>query len=98
MIHATNLEEHVLAPSAAESLRFGLRDAARVLRPPIVLVRRGYLFAKRMIDVTACVAILPVALAVMAFCALLIWLDDPGPILFTQLRTGKGGKRFRMYK
>ena len=30
--------------------------------------------------------------------ALAIWIDDPGPIFFVQMRTGKGGRRFPMYK
>ncbi|MCI0729212.1 MAG: sugar transferase [Chloroflexi bacterium] len=30
--------------------------------------------------------------------AVLIWLDDPGPVFFRQMRTGKGGRRFAMYK
>jgi len=30
--------------------------------------------------------------------ALLIVLDSPGSVFFPQLRTGKGGRRFRMYK
>ena len=29
---------------------------------------------------------------------LLVYIDSPGPIFFSQLRTGKGGHRFRMYK
>jgi lipopolysaccharide/colanic/teichoic acid biosynthesis glycosyltransferase len=34
----------------------------------------------------------------MGVCAVLIWLNDPGPILFRQERTGKGGRRFTMFK
>jgi lipopolysaccharide/colanic/teichoic acid biosynthesis glycosyltransferase len=34
----------------------------------------------------------------MAVCAVVIWVDDPGPVLFRQPRTGKGGRRFLMYK
>ncbi|MCI0575264.1 MAG: sugar transferase [Chloroflexi bacterium] len=34
----------------------------------------------------------------MAICAALIWIDDPGPIFFKQKRTGKGGRRFTMFK
>jgi lipopolysaccharide/colanic/teichoic acid biosynthesis glycosyltransferase len=41
---------------------------------------------------------LPFLLPLFLVCALLIWLDDPGPIFFKQARTGKGGARFRMYK
>jgi lipopolysaccharide/colanic/teichoic acid biosynthesis glycosyltransferase len=35
---------------------------------------------------------------VIGLCALLIWIEDPGPIFFTQLRTGKGGARFKIFK
>ena len=45
-----------------------------------------------------CVAVLPLALLLMALCALAIRLEGPGPIVFAQLRTGRGGRRFRMYK
>jgi lipopolysaccharide/colanic/teichoic acid biosynthesis glycosyltransferase len=41
--------------------------------------------------------LLPV-LPVMLACAVCIWLEDPGQVLMAQLRTGRGGKRFRMYK
>jgi lipopolysaccharide/colanic/teichoic acid biosynthesis glycosyltransferase len=41
---------------------------------------------------------LPIFLPVVAVCAVLIWLNDPGPIFFRQKRTGKGGRRFTMYK
>lgn len=34
----------------------------------------------------------------MLLCALVIWLDDRGPIFFARPRTGKGGRRFVMYK
>ncbi|HET6305192.1 MAG TPA: sugar transferase, partial [Myxococcota bacterium] len=53
---------------------------------------------KRLLDVAFCLAILPFALVLMGLCAALIWLDDGGPVIFTQERTGKGGRRFRMFK
>jgi lipopolysaccharide/colanic/teichoic acid biosynthesis glycosyltransferase len=37
-------------------------------------------------------------LLVLGVCAVLVWLDDPGPIFFKQLRTGQGGRRFKMLK
>jgi lipopolysaccharide/colanic/teichoic acid biosynthesis glycosyltransferase len=53
---------------------------------------------KRALDLTLSAAALPVALPLMAVCALAIAATDPGPIFFSQLRTGRGGRRFRMVK
>jgi lipopolysaccharide/colanic/teichoic acid biosynthesis glycosyltransferase len=42
---------------------------------------------------------LPLLLPLFALCAILIKIDSPsGPIMFTQKRTGKGGRTIRMYK
>lgn len=60
--------------------------------------RRGLLVAKRVLDVTACLVLLPVLLLVLLGIGLLIKLDSPGPVLFTQPRTGRDGRPFRMYK
>lgn len=53
---------------------------------------------KRIIDLALCLLVLPTVLPIIALCSLAIWIDDPGPIFFKQLRTGKGGRRFKMYK
>jgi lipopolysaccharide/colanic/teichoic acid biosynthesis glycosyltransferase len=66
--------------------------------PPIRLFHRRRQLAKRIFDVALIVAALPILLPLMGVCALLIWLDDPGPVLFRQCRTGRGGHRFQMYK
>ena len=57
-----------------------------------------YLRAKRAVDLAFSVAILPLMLPVLLFCCLAIVVDTPGPPIFAQLRTGQGGRRFRMYK
>lgn len=64
----------------------------------VSLIRPGYHLAKRTLDIFVCLIALPFLLPLFLVCALLIWLDDPGPVFFKQLRTGKGGARFRMYK
>ncbi len=64
----------------------------------VKLFRSGYRLSKRILDLVLCAFFLPVLLPVIGICALLIWLDDPGPIFFRQYRTGKGGKRFKMFK
>lgn len=62
------------------------------------LFRRRYQVAKRAIDIAVCVALLPIAFPIMGICAVLIWLEDGGPVLFRQKRTGLGGRRFEMLK
>lgn len=59
---------------------------------------RFYFVSKRIIDLTLCLLLLPIILPVVAVCGLALWLENPGPVLFTQLRTGRGGRRFAMYK
>jgi lipopolysaccharide/colanic/teichoic acid biosynthesis glycosyltransferase len=63
------------------------------------LTGRSYLRAKRIFDLTVVILALPFWLPVFIVIALLIKLTSPGaPAIFTQLRTGRGGRRFRMYK
>lgn len=58
-----------------------------------------YLIAKRIMDVTLVLLTLPVWLPVLGIIALVIGITSPGaPVMFKQLRTGKGGRRFPMYK
>ena len=65
---------------------------------PIRVVKRRYLVVKRYLDILGCLLLLPIAVPLMAGCAVLIWLQDGGPVIFRQPRTGKGGRRFPMYK
>ena len=58
----------------------------------------AYLRAKRILDVAVCLALIPVALPILALCYLGIKIDSPGPVFFSQERTGRGGKRFKLYK
>jgi lipopolysaccharide/colanic/teichoic acid biosynthesis glycosyltransferase len=70
-----------------------------VIKRPRVLPRQvGYQVTKRIMDIVVCTIILPLALPVLLICALAIYLDSPGPILFVQERIGKGGRPFRLYK
>jgi lipopolysaccharide/colanic/teichoic acid biosynthesis glycosyltransferase len=64
-----------------------------------ILPEEYYLVAKRWLDLMLVLLSAVVWLPVMALCALLVKLDSwGGPVLFVQQRTGKGGKRFSMYK
>jgi lipopolysaccharide/colanic/teichoic acid biosynthesis glycosyltransferase len=53
---------------------------------------------KRVFDLMVCVLLLPMALVAMALVALAIRIDSPGAIVFVQMRTGRDGRRFKMYK
>ncbi len=60
---------------------------------------RTYHPLKRLLDLTLVLIALPLLGTAFLLCALIIKIESPGgPVMFTQERTGKGGRRFRMYK
>ncbi len=59
---------------------------------------KTYRTIKRAIDLLLCLMVAPLAAPLLLLLMLLVYIDSPGPIFFSQLRTGKGGHRFRMYK
>jgi exopolysaccharide biosynthesis polyprenyl glycosylphosphotransferase len=63
--------------------------------PQLVGVR---LVLKGMFDRCAAAAALIMLAPVMGVLAAAIWLNDRGPVLFTQVRVGKDGCAFRIYK
>ena len=59
----------------------------------------AYLLAKRIMDLSLVFVTMPLWLPLNGIIALMIRITSPGePALFKQLRTGKGGRRFYMYK
>lgn len=70
----------------------------RIEQRSVVLFPKYYPRIKRAFDLIVSIGALPFLLPAMIICALLVWLDDPGPVIFRQERTGKGGRRFAMYK
>jgi exopolysaccharide biosynthesis polyprenyl glycosylphosphotransferase len=56
------------------------------------------LVIKDLFDRCAAAAALVMLAPVMAILAVAIWLHDGGPALFSQIRVGKDGHSFRMYK
>jgi lipopolysaccharide/colanic/teichoic acid biosynthesis glycosyltransferase len=53
---------------------------------------------KRLIDVTGALVGLTLLSPLLLLIAALIKLTSPGPVLFTQWRSGRGGRRFRILK
>lgn len=79
----------------------GYRDAwVRKFDPQKRLLRgRSYRLAKRVMDLILVVATMPLWIPLNGLIALIIRVTSPGaPVVFRQLRTGKGGRRFYMYK
>ena len=64
-----------------------------------ILTGAAYFLVKRVLDLVLVVITIPFWLPLNAVIALIIRITSPGePVIFTQLRTGKGGRRFHMYK
>lgn len=64
-----------------------------------IITGRTYLLAKRAMDLFLVLITLPLWLSLNGIVALIINITSPGaPVIFKQLRTGKGGRRFEMYK
>ena len=53
---------------------------------------------KRAADIAVSLLLLLVTLPLMLLAALLIWMEDHGPVFFVQDRSGLMGKTFRLYK
>jgi exopolysaccharide biosynthesis polyprenyl glycosylphosphotransferase len=56
------------------------------------------LMGKRLLDIVGALAAIIVFMPVMIATAIAIRLESPGPILFRQVRSGKNGRKFVMYK
>jgi lipopolysaccharide/colanic/teichoic acid biosynthesis glycosyltransferase len=57
-----------------------------------------YRTVKRAVDLVVCALVLPLLMPIFLACAVAVRLDSPGPITFGQARTGRDGRRFKMYK
>lgn len=68
-------------------------DIAEVLKK-----RKAQLVLKRLMDVVVSGGALLVLWPVLLLIALAIKIDDPGPVFYRQVRVGKNGKEFRIYK
>jgi len=62
------------------------------------LNRRVFDISKRVLDITLGGLALILLFPVMVFCGLIIKLSSKGPVVYKQVRVGKDGKLFSMYK
>lgn len=56
------------------------------------------LLIKRVIDIIGGLTGLAITAVLFPFIALAIRIDSPGPVLFSQIRIGRNGRRFKIYK
>lgn len=63
-----------------------------------LLPSRQYVAFRRVVELLCTVAALPLLLPVMVMLAVMVRRDSPGPIFYTQLRVGRRGRVFRMFK
>jgi len=61
-------------------------------------VPRSWLLWKRSLDIVASLALLVVLSPLAIAVAIAVRMSSPGPVLFSQLRAGKNGRAFRMFK
>jgi exopolysaccharide biosynthesis polyprenyl glycosylphosphotransferase len=69
-----------------------------VVTTGITFVSPLQLMAKRAIDIAGSLVGCVITLAVCLVFGPVIYMKSPGPILFTQTRVGRNGRKFRMYK
>ena len=62
------------------------------------IMNRQYLVFKRMIDIILSLTALLIIALPMLIVILIVYIDDPGNVIFTQYRVGMGGRRFKLYK
>lgn len=60
--------------------------------------RKGLRAGKRAFDLMLALVLLPFVVPALAICALAVFVESPGAVMFTQQRTGLHGHRFRMFK
>lgn len=102
------LECRLRGVHVSDLLSFLERESGRVsvelMHPSWLIFSNGFrcdflqLATKRLFDLTVSLAILIVAAPVALFTALAIYLEDRGPVLYRQIRTGQNGRPFPIIK
>jgi exopolysaccharide biosynthesis polyprenyl glycosylphosphotransferase len=63
----------------------------------LIVIRSTY-FSKRIFDILCSLVLIIILIPVFSLTALAIKLDSPGPVFFSQLRIGRWGQSFKMWK
>lgn len=91
-----------LPPQVPSAGKMELANVSGVAQPMIGLRRtptaEAQLAAKRVLDIIGGIVGILLAGPIMAATAIAIKLDSKGPVLFKQVRAGRNGRKFTMYK
>ena len=82
------------APEPTTMVLFGSGLMGMILS----FIRRTYTFAKRILDICLTAIGIIILSPVILVTAVLVKLTSKGPILYSQVRVGKNGKLFKIYK
>ena len=77
--------------------QLSLEEQLQDLRP-VEISNKSYCFIKRMIDIVVSVLGIAVLLVPFVLVAIVVYIDDPGTVIFSQKRVGHKGEHFRLYK
>lgn len=83
-------------PVATQSVGSFAGHVVVTYSPNVIDYRRR--FIKRFFDIFGAIIGLIITAVLTPFIALAIAIDSRGPIIFSQMRVGKNGRRFKMYK
>jgi len=89
-------KERIEKIAAASGHRLGLRHRWKMLAWNFT-VGFSY-FLKRTLDIVVSLVMLVLLAPLFLITALAIYLENPGPIFYTQVRVGKDGRHFDFYK
>ncbi|MCC6487828.1 MAG: sugar transferase [Candidatus Hydrogenedentes bacterium] len=97
----TGVVAHVL-PGNYEAL-VGRLDLYEIGGLPLIELKHSplsplYAIFKRVMDIAGAVAGLVLAAPLLLAAAIAIKLDSPGPVFYSQMRSGRFGREYRMYK
>lgn len=83
-------------PIATQSVGSFAGHVVVTYSPNVIDYRRRMI--KRAFDILGAIVGLIITLVITPFIAIAIAIDSRGPIIFSQIRVGKNGRRFKMYK
>ena len=99
-LRGANVQIELVVPELAQLAPLGLgpnRDMPSIIVAAGPLTRTDRAI-KRLFDVTAASAALLCLLPLLLITAIAVRLNSTGPVLFKQIRIGRGNQMFRMYK